>query len=176
MNIFKIENLSNKAGISLKILANEVKMTEEILRRCITENTISANALEKIAELLKVPVNIFFNKNVIAALEDLESFVGDDKSIVKELSEWLRNELYSLDNFIRNIINEENTILLGNVKISNINSNKKPDIIPIKLNIAVEKLHKEGYSYSQIAKELGITKSKAYRVINETVNVKKDRF
>ena len=41
------------------------------------------------------------------------------------------------------------------------------------LNIAVNELHKKGFSFNQIAKELGISKSKAYRVINETVDVSK---
>ncbi len=41
------------------------------------------------------------------------------------------------------------------------------------LNTAVFELHQKGYSYNQIAKELGISKSKAYRIINKTVDISK---
>lgn len=42
------------------------------------------------------------------------------------------------------------------------------------LNLAVTELHKKGYSFNQIAQELNISKSKAYRIINETVDVSKN--
>ncbi len=42
------------------------------------------------------------------------------------------------------------------------------------LNTAVLELHQQGNSYNQIAKELGISKSKAYRIINETVDISKN--
>lgn len=40
----------------------------------------------------------------------------------------------------------------------------------VDLNNAVYELHKKGYSFNQIAQELNISKSKAYRIINNTVN------
>jgi len=42
------------------------------------------------------------------------------------------------------------------------------------LSLKVTELHEQGFSYNQIAHELGISKSKAYRIINETVNVSDD--
>lgn len=39
------------------------------------------------------------------------------------------------------------------------------------LNKEVHELHKKGFSFNQIAQELGISKSKAYRIMNETVDV-----
>ncbi len=39
---------------------------------------------------------------------------------------------------------------------------------------AVNELHEQGLSYGQIATELGITKSKAYRIINDGTNVSED--
>jgi hypothetical protein len=39
---------------------------------------------------------------------------------------------------------------------------------------AVNELHEQGLSYGQIASELGISKSKAYRIINDGTNVSED--
>jgi DNA-binding Xre family transcriptional regulator len=56
MRLHLIKEKVVKAGITLKELCKEVGMTYQNLNRCLRDNKISANHLEKISEILNVPV------------------------------------------------------------------------------------------------------------------------
>lgn len=56
-----IENSHYPGGV--KALAEQVGMTEQNLHRCVRENKIQAQDLEKIAVELQVPVTVFFTNN-----------------------------------------------------------------------------------------------------------------
>jgi len=62
MNINKIKILSESKGILLKDLAESIGMSYQNLNRCVRENKIMANDLEKIASALGVPVSYFFEE------------------------------------------------------------------------------------------------------------------
>jgi len=67
MNLLKIKKKTELIGLSLKDLCEKIDMSYQNLNRCIRENKISANDLEKIAGILQVPVSYFFeddNKEV----------------------------------------------------------------------------------------------------------------
>ena len=120
MNLLKIKNICQEDGIGLKDLAVKIGMSEQNLHRCIKNNKITANDLEKIAGVLSVPINTFFenqtgnsnyadnieNSTLIQANEskveydsknnDLRMRINDIEKInifYKELTESLMNDI-----------------------------------------------------------------------------------
>jgi len=61
MNLQIIKEKTAEADITLKKLCAKIGMTYQNLNRCINDNKISANALERISAVLNVPVCIFFD-------------------------------------------------------------------------------------------------------------------
>ena len=61
MNLEIIRRLSEKRSGGLKKLATDAGMSEQNLHRCIRNNKIQADDLEKIAILLKVDIRILFD-------------------------------------------------------------------------------------------------------------------
>lgn len=64
MNLEIIRKLSENKDGGLKKVANEIGMSEQNLHRCIRNNKIQASDLEKIAEVLSVNIDIFFDKKM----------------------------------------------------------------------------------------------------------------
>lgn len=64
MELQRIKNLCEKRKGGLRGLATVVGMTEQNLHRCIRENKIQAQDLEKIAHELSVNVGYFFDEEV----------------------------------------------------------------------------------------------------------------
>ena len=62
MNLIRIKKISEKKDITLKSLCERINMSYQNLNRCIRENKISANDLEKISDVLEVPVSYFFEE------------------------------------------------------------------------------------------------------------------
>jgi len=61
-SLYIIKELSSKHGTSLKALAKQVGISEVGLQRIIKKNTTSVGTLEKIADILDVPVSVFFKQ------------------------------------------------------------------------------------------------------------------
>jgi DNA-binding Xre family transcriptional regulator len=61
MNLHLIKQSTASAGITLKELCAQIGMTYQNLNRCIRDNKITANYLEKISAVLDVPICIFFD-------------------------------------------------------------------------------------------------------------------
>ena len=62
MNLQLIKNFCERRPGGLRLLAEEADMSEANLHRCIRNNKIQASDLEKIAILLQVPINLFFDE------------------------------------------------------------------------------------------------------------------
>lgn len=65
MNLIVLRTLSERYNGGLKKLASDIGMSEANLHRCINNNKIQANDLEKIAIRLDVDIRIFFDSAAI---------------------------------------------------------------------------------------------------------------
>lgn len=74
MNLNVIKTFCERRDGGLKRLAYDIGMSEQNLHRCIRNNKIQANDLEKIAVLLNKDIRVFFDQRVI--VEDSDS-AGD---------------------------------------------------------------------------------------------------
>ena len=63
MKLDLIREIVKQSEISLKDLCAQIGMTYQNLNRCIKDNKITANDLEKICFILDVPVCIFFDES-----------------------------------------------------------------------------------------------------------------
>jgi transcriptional regulator with XRE-family HTH domain len=108
MRLHLIKEKVVKAGITLKELCKEVGMTYQNLNRCLRDNKISANHLEKISEILNVPVYIFFDgyDDISTGTStkkqwelEKEKILADIQSKNKEL-DFLRREIEMKDKII----------------------------------------------------------------------------
>lgn len=61
MNLLIIKNLCEQREGGIKRLAEDIKMSEQNLHRCINLNKIQAGELEKIAHIFNVPIGYFFD-------------------------------------------------------------------------------------------------------------------
>lgn len=64
MHLDKIDIFLKKRGTKRPWLAKELGMTPQNLSRCIKENKISAEHIEKIADILEVDINEFFDTKI----------------------------------------------------------------------------------------------------------------
>ena len=73
MNYQLIRNIVNERKIKFKQMADAIGMSDTGLSRCITNETMSVQTLEKIAEYLGVNASIFFEKDVQLTTENFEN-------------------------------------------------------------------------------------------------------
>lgn len=64
MNLLKIKDLCEQKEGGIKRLAEDIKMSEQNLHRCINLNKIQAGELEKIARIFNVPIGYFFEDSI----------------------------------------------------------------------------------------------------------------
>lgn len=69
MYLSTIKTLCENRRGGMKGLAQEVGMSEQNLHRCVRENRIAAQDLEKIAKILQVSVQVFFDEEVRVATD-----------------------------------------------------------------------------------------------------------
>lgn len=77
MNLEIIKKLSENRDGGLKKLAADVGMSEQNLHRCIRNNKIQADDLEKIADLLKTDIRVFFSGEISPAENNKVETKGD---------------------------------------------------------------------------------------------------
>lgn len=77
MNLEIIRKLSENRGGGMKKLASDVGMSEQNLHRCIRNNKIQAADLERIAELLKVDIRVFFSNETTTPPNNSVETKGD---------------------------------------------------------------------------------------------------
>ena len=66
MNLQRIKKIAERKGIEFKALAYSIGMSEGNLHRCVRENRIQAQDLEKISTQLKVSIIEFFDEEEIS--------------------------------------------------------------------------------------------------------------
>ena len=72
MNLKQIEIISEAKGIKIKDLAERVPIAFSGLYRSIKENSIKASTLERVSEILEVPISVFFGVNSDSEKEIIE--------------------------------------------------------------------------------------------------------
>jgi transcriptional regulator with XRE-family HTH domain len=72
LNYNKIKSLASENKISLKELADKINLSEQGLHSGIKKQTLSVTNLEKIAEVLEVPVSYFFEDK-----EDVKKIINN---------------------------------------------------------------------------------------------------
>lgn len=106
MDYRKIENIYSKKGLSLTGLAKKIEMSPSGLYRSIENETLQVKVLEKIADVLEVPVTVFFEEDHI-----------DNKTarILQSENEFLKRTINTLYdqywNFELNLTDDENKAL-----------------------------------------------------------------
>lgn len=134
MDLELIKTLAERQRVPIKRLADTIGMSESNLHRCVRENKIQAQDLEKIASELGVKVGVFFGEE--ALVQHIESHdngqsAGRDiyngpqraevqrlKDKIEHLEERLQDKQATIDEKDATIKEKERTIqiLLGNLK------------------------------------------------------------
>ena len=90
MDLQLIKICAEKRRIQFKALASSIGMSEGDLHRCVRENKIQAQDLEKIAAALGVPVGYFFDEGAPSASihteGDFSPATGDGNLSITEVS------------------------------------------------------------------------------------------
>lgn len=61
-NLQKIKSILKEKGLTVRYLANELGISEQGLQKLIRENSTKIETLEAIANILKVSISVFFDK------------------------------------------------------------------------------------------------------------------
>lgn len=77
MDLSLIRNLSEKRAGGMRKLASDIGMSEQNLHRCVNNNKIQAADLEKIARMLSVEIQIFFDDDVRTSSNNTVETNGD---------------------------------------------------------------------------------------------------
>lgn len=75
MHLERIKIYTEQRRIPFKTLASSIGMSEGNLHRCVRENKIQANDLEKIAIALRIPIGFFFDENDVEIREAGRDYV-----------------------------------------------------------------------------------------------------
>jgi transcriptional regulator with XRE-family HTH domain len=70
MDVNKIRNLAVNKNINLKDLAEKIGMSEGGFHQSLKNNTLKVSVIEKIAEILQIPVFVLFEDNEIIKSEE----------------------------------------------------------------------------------------------------------
>jgi len=76
MNLSLIKKRAEEQKITLKRLSSDIGMSYQNLNRCIKENKISANDLERISQFLDVPISYFFGSD-----SETKKIIGDNNFV-----------------------------------------------------------------------------------------------
>lgn len=101
MDLQKIKFLCERQGIGIKQLAVATGMSEPNLHRCIRLNKIQANDLEKVANVLKVPMEIFFDDSVSGVSEKSTTPEGDEIRFLQERVKYLEQIVQEKERLIK---------------------------------------------------------------------------
>ncbi len=133
MNLELIKILAERQRVPIKKLADTIGMSESNLHRCVRENKIQAQDLEKIASELGVKVGVFFGEDSTLHIEahgagyaaGHDILIGSHRAEIQRLKdqiahleERLQDKQATIDEKDTNIMEKERTIqiLLGNLK------------------------------------------------------------
>jgi transcriptional regulator with XRE-family HTH domain len=84
----KLKMALKRNGITQNVLCEEISMTPQGLRRAIVTKTLSIGTIEKMSNVLHVPMNYWFdenkNENIISSVKDV--FRALEKIVMKEMN------------------------------------------------------------------------------------------
>ncbi len=132
MDFSKIKNISKKRGIILKELSDMIGMSEANFYKCVKRNSIESKYLEKIAEVLEVPVGYFFEDDkkisssnintggvqaintgkINVQMSDYQAEISVLRSRVAELERTIRGNEALIEELRQRIIDKEDMIEL----------------------------------------------------------------
>lgn len=87
MDLSIIKKISEKKGIPLKRIAENIGMSEQNLHRCIKNNNIKADSLGKIAAILNIPIQDFFDEKQAYPTNDVRNNMLESKAIYELLND-----------------------------------------------------------------------------------------
>ncbi len=95
MNLKQIEIISEAKGIKIKDLADKAEVAFSGLYRAIKENSIKASTLERIAEILEVPISVFFGlgSEIEKEIIDLKKENINQKNYITTLETYLEQNI-----------------------------------------------------------------------------------
>lgn len=94
MNYSKIKEILTSKGISLPQLADKIGMSKAGIYLAIDKKRLSIDTLEKIAEVLDVPVTIFFDEYRIDRIEKLNNLLDETKKLAAESNKLAESKDY----------------------------------------------------------------------------------
>lgn len=106
MKYSKIKKLAKDKNISLKELADKINMTEGGFFQSFRNETLKVSALEKISDVLNVPINYFF--------DDEKDFDNSNNGLLKDKIKELQSELSEKNKYIK--VLEEHIELLRDIR------------------------------------------------------------
>lgn len=84
----KLKTALKRNGITQNALCEEIGMTPQGLRRAIVTKTLSIGTIEKISDVLHVPMNYWFvenkNESIVPSVKDV--FRTLEKIVMKEIN------------------------------------------------------------------------------------------
>lgn len=101
MNLMIIRTLAERYAGGVKKLSQDIGMSEANLHRCINNNKIQANDLEKIAIKLDVDIRLFFDSS---AIKNDSQCKHDDNSEIISLCKSLVENYQQHDNIMSKLI------------------------------------------------------------------------
>jgi DNA-binding Xre family transcriptional regulator len=101
----KIKHILEKKGKTIKWLALEIDMSEQNLYKIFKRNSIETSHLEKISEVLEVPIDYFFDSS--------EKNYGD--VIINSKNSKIKSDNNNVNSLNKELLNQENEML--NMKI-----------------------------------------------------------
>ena len=92
MKLDEIRKLSINYPGGMRKLSSDIGMSEANLHRCVNKNRIQAEDLEKIAELLGVSIEIFFDRNI-----NKQTGKQNEMNVLKEINSQLELRIADKD-------------------------------------------------------------------------------
>ena len=120
----KIKNLVKKREISIKFLAEKIKMTESGLHSALKNNSVKIKTLHEISIILDVDISYFFKP--IPDLQQLYNDIEQEKEVLLPYME-LKNGIYEIFNQSKGFTETEANLISQTFKLAKIINENKED-------------------------------------------------
>lgn len=91
-NLQKIKVLAKEKGVTINDLAEQLGITPQAIHLMVRENSTKTDTLERIANILNVPISAFFDEGNIEIKDNERSFNSNADDIIKELTSIIRSQ------------------------------------------------------------------------------------
>lgn len=136
MNYNRLKTLLTQKRINVPALANEIGMSKPGLYLAIEKERLTVDILEKIAEVLEVPIYVFFDEGqptfnmkkyeeLQAQYEELNERIKDKKRLIRLTNKLLQQFIKSYDEFENNLSELEKSNLRKNKSFNSFKENLK---------------------------------------------------